>query len=303
MSVSEDKALSSMDLWRLSDTLSVVDAAILIIGGNPGEKNVEYDGNEEFEYIAWTKAIDYPAAFKALRNAILSNRLAADLKFSMRGAQNDTFFDGETYEIPQQNGEERISYDLLLSRPVSSAEGPEQPAGTTRLNFSVEDIAHEKFLYICREPNWEQTLIDVEDLKEWLSSRGIYPSFFFPESKPEGFRDKSHPRYSAKLATAVAAWENIDAPERNSSVKQTLTNWIQSNGVKYGVGDGKGIVSTTAAEEIAKIANWHTKGGANPTQASEYQPARKQREPIENYPFSVPKGMKRPYPEGDDIPS
>ncbi|MDQ2092740.1 hypothetical protein [Rhodalgimonas zhirmunskyi] len=285
MSNVEYNTLSLMDLWRLSDVLSVEDAAILIIGGNPGEKVTECVDNKDVEYVYWKGHKDYPAAFKALRNAILSNKLRADVKYSMRGAQFTSTFDESVYEISQGPDEEQVCYSFLISRsddPLYSSSS----SGQTRLNFSVDDIWQERFFYICREPNWEQTLVEVDDLKEWISCSGVFPPFFSPEGKAEGFRDKSHPRYSAKLGTAVAAWENVDAPEPHSSVKQTLSSRIRSNGEKYGVGDGKGIVSATAAEEVAKVANWNTKGGANPTPGPGDPHPTKQSEPIENYTYS-----------------
>ncbi|SFJ75351.1 hypothetical protein [Celeribacter neptunius] len=302
--------LSQEDLWRLSDSLSVIDAAILITGNNPEEKSADYD--DYGDAIGQSQRRDYAgyeAVFKALRAAILSNKLRADVRHSMRGTRygTDTDYDGVPYEIVQMPHEEQLSYEYLIARQETSDNGrhPLNYGGKTRLNFSVDDIRQDRFFYIHKEPNWEQTLIAVDDLKDWLSERGIHPPFFFPQGKSEGFRDKNHPRYAPKLATAVAAWEAVTTASANASVKQTLATWIQSNGVKYGLGDEKEIVSATAADEVAKIANWNLKGGANPTAVNEDLPKDEKREPIENYKFGYPEYKKdddSAYDEGGEIP-
>ncbi len=45
------------------------------------------------------------------------------------------------------------------------------------------------------------TMIQVEDLKKWLSDKGVQVNFFFPSAKPD-YLDQRHKNYSPKLAAA-----------------------------------------------------------------------------------------------------
>lgn len=108
--------------------------------------------------------------------------------------------------------------------------------------------------------------IYVDELKKWMEEKNFFPPFFFPDGvTAEGFRDKRHPRYSAKLACAVSAWEAVHTPARNKSPKQTIEAWVAENGMQFGLSHEDGVISKTAIEEIAKVVNWDTKGGANRT--------------------------------------
>lgn len=147
-------------------------------------------------------------------------------------------------------------------------------------NLQSEPLERNQSIYIVSEPNWKETLVQVNDLKYWLKGRGVFPPFFFPEGKADGFRDRGHARYSAKLACAVAAWEAVKKPASNKSAKETVTQWVQSNGASFGMADDNGIVPNKAVEEVAKVVNWATKGGAAPTYQGE---AEKEPEPIQNY--------------------
>ncbi|MCT4555355.1 MAG: hypothetical protein N4A53_11755 [Pelagimonas sp.] len=64
---------------------------------------------------------------------------------------------------------------------------------------------------------------------------------------------------------------------------------VWEHGVTYGLGGANKVVSATAAEEIAKIANWATGGGAptTATRADHIAPARD--EPVDNYEFGYEK--------------
>lgn len=297
--------LSNADLWRLNETLSVVDAAILITGNDPSTQAKLYDDDENG--VIWGQKTDYEGfepAFKALKAAILGNKLRADVKHSLRGYSER--YDGREdhyYEIVQMPHEETVTYDMLVSRQANYSGDATTSEGKTVLNFAPSDIQTNRRndLYICKKPNWKETMIAVEDLKSWLKSKQIRPQFFFPDASLEGFRDKNHARYSAKLATAVAAWEAIKVPAPKQSAKQTLEAWIQSNGEKFGIAID-GIVSASKAGDIAAIANWDTKGGATPTSTGDSLPPTKKEEPIENYQHGYGPSEKTIDIEDSDIP-
>ncbi|WP_254492431.1 hypothetical protein [Bartonella sp. B1099] len=113
----------------------------------------------------------------------------------------------------------------------------------------------------------------VEDLKEWLLSRGQRPTFFFPEDdsgdikdQKYAFQNPNHPRYAPKLAAAVAAWEAVSEAELGKSVKATLAQWVQGNGKKYVKKNGE--LTKDFIEQVSSVANWVPEGGAPKTKAS-----------------------------------
>lgn len=275
--------LAPLDLWRLAETLSVIDAAILIAGGNPNDHY--WDENEERHKLTWQHD-GFDAAFSALKGAILSNRLAANIRHAMRKGRTEYTPDGTPFTPSAGHDEDQFSYDMLVARH-SGREAPAIVSGKTRLNFAVDDLRSTRFLYIWKDPNWMETTIDVDELKRWLERRGVFPAFFFPTGNKDSFRNAENPRYSPKLACAIAAWEAISRAAPNKSVKQTIQDWVQSNGVRFGLGENM-VVSPTAAEEVAKIVNWNPKGGANPTSSGVSEEAQDLNKHIENYGFGYP---------------
>ena len=269
---------TGLDYWRLADELSVVDASFLTIGIEPGHysllnpkspmtsnisKDAGYSETDETfqdnDGHVWLVPSQFRAVFKALRNAILSNKLKARVVNLGREPEHSGGYNNESYMIPADADEEERHYGFALSRGVPTLFCNVDSILST--NGPLED----RKLYILKEPDWLQTTVEMDDLKKWFKLRGVAPAFFFPNGVADGFKDKDHPRYSPKLATAVAAWETVNQPAKNKSAKQTLTDWIIGNGVGFELGNDEGVVSPTVAEEVAKVANWNTSGGANPT--------------------------------------
>ncbi|SHK54975.1 hypothetical protein SAMN05444000_13810 [Shimia gijangensis] len=272
---------SALDYWKLTDELSVVDAAILITGNDPAQHYWDDDNNK----IQETNHVGFEPAFKALRSAILSNGLRANIKLSAR-FPFDTYRGGydtppsDTYDDFTTSNEQGFKYTELMSRDPSY--------GTIKANFSLAAFEAGETVYICTEPNWRETTILTSDLKDWLRERNFFPAFFFGTGIQEGFRDKGNPRYAPKLAACVAAWEAVSQPARNRSVKQTLLDWLRSNAANFGVADGDGIVSEAVADELAKVVNWNPKGGATPTNPSSDEPNSRLPKPSpNNYPNSL----------------
>lgn len=116
--------------------------------------------------------------------------------------------------------------------------------------------------------DWYHTTIAVDDLRAWLESRGIRGGFFFPiaELEPD-YLSKSHPKYSAKLAAAIGAWEAVSSNPgpRGRSVKQALVVWLRQHANEYGLTKEDGNPNEQGIEEVAKIANWDMRGGAPKT--------------------------------------
>ena len=202
-----------MDYWRLCDELSVVQAALLTVGVDPGE----------FPYVMnWQeheRPENFNAVFAAVSHAVLGGRLPATIRYDVEPA-----FEGTKEFHP-----ERVS----------------------------------------EKPDWSYTTCLVDDLKEWLQSRGFKTGFFFPQAEDTpDFLDRTHRNYAPKLAAAIGAWEAVNAtPEliTGKTVKQALLKWLRKNADKFGLTKDDGNPNEQGIEEIAKISNWDAKGGAPKT--------------------------------------
>lgn len=226
------KKPTAMDYWKLSNVLSVKDAAILITGNDPSEE--EFSDVHQNEKIQRTSYEGFDATFKALKNAVLDNELAATLVF-------------------HETGEYRRSIRVTGPNTVKLLRGA---PGT------VGPHAH---ILVSVEPDWERTGIRRADLIKWLKSRNFPLGFFAPDIDPDSIENKENPKYSPKLACAVAAWGAIKRAAANKSTKQTIHDWVKANGNNFGLSNDEGVVSESVAKDIAAIVNWDPKGGATPT--------------------------------------
>jgi hypothetical protein len=201
--------MDPLDYWRLCDELSVVQAALLIIGEDPS--GIQNSGSH---LGPQSRPNGYEAVMAALTNAIKRESLPARI-----------------IEFEDEVGQ---------SREV---------------------------------PDWHQTTVLVEDLRTWLRSRGITSGFFFPES-PAGpeYLSQLHPNYSPKLAAAVEAWKAVsssDQLKRGRSVKQAMMVWLRQHANEFGLTKEDGSPNERGIKDVAKIANWDTKGGAPKTPSNE----------------------------------
>ena len=196
--------MNALDYWRLCDELSVVQAALLIVGEDPSESQ-DYIDNWQPD----RRPKGYEAAKAALTNAINAQRLPAK-------------------------------------------------------------IAHSEDVF---EISLQRTTIAVADLQAWLRSRGFEAGFFFPEPKTgPDYLSADGQHYSAKLAAAVEAWKAVTANEelrRGKSVKQAVIIWLRQHANEFGLTKDDGNPNEQGIEDIAKIANWDTRGGAPKTPGSE----------------------------------
>ncbi|MBM4125301.1 MAG: hypothetical protein FJ246_10185 [Nitrospira sp.] len=118
--------------------------------------------------------------------------------------------------------------------------------------------------------NCETTKVTHDDLKQWARKHGIKTDFFLQDNtQVAGYLDKSNPCYSPKLAAAIRAWEAISAevanrPDllANKKIKPLLENWLEEHAAEFGLIKSDGDYNKLGIEEIAKVANWDTGGGA-----------------------------------------
>lgn len=122
---------------------------------------------------------------------------------------------------------------------------------------------------------WDTALLQVDDLKKWLNSKGFKSVFFETDNStgvsiPDYLNRDLEDGYSPKLAAAVRVWEHFYYDQSKiklgKSLKQRMVEWLKENTKDFGLlhkdGKDKGKPIDLAIEEIAKIANWKPEGGA-----------------------------------------
>lgn len=226
-------------LWRLSDPLTVQQAAALIAGFDPNAVRFNFNDAAWFESetgftdsggISWVQT-----AFLSLVNAINDKNLKAKLRH-----------DAE----------------------------PRYTAGIDNLKergyWGGEDVAEIKdwdgtSYVITPNPNWAKSTVSRSDLVAWLEAAGIRSGFFFPTATDApDYLDPKNPRYAPKLAAAVRAWQSVtDAGGKHP--KQALAKWLREHAAEFGMTDDEGKPNETGIEEAAKVANWQPGGGAPKT--------------------------------------
>ena len=110
-----------------------------------------------------------------------------------------------------------------------------------------------------------RSIVEVESLREWLSSRGFRNGFFFlPKEGAPDYLDPSNPRYAPKLAAAIRAWQAVTDSVRKHP-KQALKSWLAEHAAEFGLTHKEGNVNEEGIEQVAKVANWRPGGGAPKT--------------------------------------
>lgn len=234
-------------LWRLSDPLTVQQAAALIAGFDPNAVRFksndpawfENDGFTESNGISWVQT-----AFAALVNAINARKLKATIRRTAweRGWDEEPE-EGQRLE-KQVTVLEEDSFEARLFDPVS--------------------VQRRGVIYRV-SPDWNLTTVAVTDLRAWLESAGIRVGFFFPAATDApDYLDPKNPRYAPKLAAAVRAWQSVtDAGGKHP--KQALAKWLREHAAEFSLSDDDGKPNETGIEEAAKVANWQPGGGAPKT--------------------------------------
>jgi len=217
--------MDSLDYWRLCDELSVIQAALLIVGCDPSESQ-----DMLMNWESHQRPTGFNAALAALKHAILAGRLPATIRRSAweRGWNEEP---GE---------DENIGHDSRARQIIYKA-----------------------------DPDWSLTTATVDDLRTWLRGRGLKSGFFFPEeSESVDYCDPKNQHYSPKLAAAIGAWEAASKDStltRGKTVKQAIVIWLRRNADRFGLTKDDGSPNEQGIEEVSKIANWDTKGGAPKT--------------------------------------
>ena len=109
------------------------------------------------------------------------------------------------------------------------------------------------------------TRISRAVLIEYFAEKGIKSIYFKDNKEHEDQYNKNSPFYSPKLAAANEAWKAVTTEKHRlnkCTPKQALEKWLEENASRYGLLNSDGSFNKNGIEEVAKIANWKTKGGA-----------------------------------------
>lgn len=238
--------MQSLEDWRLCDELTVIQAALLMVGVDPSsEDGAKCEGWQPHE-----QPKGYGPAKAAICHAILAGKLPATVRRTAweRGWDEEPG-DGERFTKSVE----------ILAHDLDKLGGPDFREGSP-----VESVKIRGVIYRV-EPNWSLTTVSVDSLRDWLANRGVRTGFFFPNaSAAPDYLNPEHPRYAPKLAAAVHAWLAVDDP-RGRPPKQALEKWLNEHARKFGLSDESGRPNRQGIQECAKVANWQPSGGAPKT--------------------------------------
>jgi len=117
----------------------------------------------------------------------------------------------------------------------------------------------------------QESRVEVDSLRDWLSVRGFRTGFFFPteNSRPD-YLDTQNSNYAPKLAAAIHAWQAVTTDPKylnnGKHVKQNLEAWLTAHAAEFDLVKEDGDINVDAIKnQISKVANWKDKGGAPKT--------------------------------------
>ncbi len=119
--------------------------------------------------------------------------------------------------------------------------------------------------------DFNESRIEVDSLRDWLSTRGLHTGFFFPtDNEQPDYLDPQNCYYAPKLAAAIHAWLAVTTDPKylnnGKHVKQNLENWLLSHAAEFDLIKDDGEINADAIKnQISKVANWKDKGGAPKT--------------------------------------
>jgi hypothetical protein len=235
--------IDSLLFWRLHDSMTVPNAAILMVGGDPGEKIQELDDYGNLIGLVQKRSyVGYEAACGALKSAVIRGEIEAKIAYGLADAGPLS---------PRSSG-----YRVVAARDLWALlpEVSEDPFGVYENRQPIQ---------ISREPDWEATFVEVESLKRWLRSKGATDGFFVSATttdEGDSFTDPGHEHFAPELSLAVSAWRGLAAEQRfPRGPKAAIEGWIDANPDAW-LGDGN--LSASAKERIVTLINWRKSGGA-----------------------------------------
>jgi len=186
----------------------------------------------------------------------------------------DVYWNAEEEELD----DEESSFDMLIlldsiivSNKLETIKTKTGEINPALVGWMREELFH---LFKYQLPDYEipDSLKDVGELHHLDAPNIIYRD----TAIGPGYLDPANPRYSAKLAAAVLAWEAMEdeALRRGKMPQAAMKAWLERNYLALNLahkrgskvhGYNAGDMNKTAIEEVAKICNWEVDGGAPPT--------------------------------------
>ncbi len=217
--------MEGMDYWRLCDELSVIQAALLMVGIDPSTEKGYAERLQPHE-----RPYGYEAARTALINAVLSKTLPASVRYAARErGWSEGLEEGELVGSDSRGHEIVYKVEPDWSRTTVRVE--DLKAWLARRSFRSD--------FFCAEATHEPDYLDR-----------AHPSYA--------------PKLAAAIEAWRVISGNPEHT-RGKSPKKAMIAWLRLNAGKYGLVKEDGKPNEQGVEEVAKIANWDIKGGAPKT--------------------------------------
>ena len=217
--------MESLDYWRLCDELSVVQAALLIIGEDPS--------SEEEYILGWEmdkRPKGFNAVFAALKHAITSGTLSGTIRYDCRERGYD--------EEPRENE----SIGRSGSRQIIYSHFPDWHLTTVRVDklkqWLISRGVHTGFFF----PD------TTDESPDYLSPQNPFYA----------------PKLAAAIHAWQHVTEN-QALLDGKTPKKALEKWLRENASAYGLTKDDGKPNELGITDAAKVANWKMDGGAPKT--------------------------------------
>jgi len=196
--------MESLDYWRLCDEISVIDAALLIVGEDPSASRDYVEG-----WPTENQPKGYSAARAALVNAILGKRLEATLRYPARRLQ---------FEEYSKVGEQQ-TYDENTEQDIAFTDSPDWKQSTIK----VEKL---KLWLMSRGFKTGFFFADKLDAPDYLDQ--LHPCYA--------------PKLAAAISAweAITADEKL---LEGKTPKQALEKWLRENASQFGLSDEDGDLS------------------------------------------------------------
>ncbi len=226
--------------WRVATEISVENAAILMVGGDPEETDPVHIGPFP-ENFAYEKRTTGHKGFQSALNALTGAILAGDIPVQVRYQPKE-----------KEDSEACRTFELGSSREDHSAKFLSFGNGCLRIGVGVVNF--------LAEPDWAASMIRVSDLRDWLRSKGMAQGVFFasPVSETFPFQDPDDDRFAPELDLAITAWRALKTePMGKRGSKHLIEQWLDAHSDEW---RGGGKISTSAKERIAIVINWRRAG-------------------------------------------
>ena len=221
--------MESLDYWRLCHEVSIMEAALLIVGEDP----VDWIGRVESLDIK-ERPTGYDASKAAIISAIMDNALEARVTHTARTGKFGKQAEDEIMEFSQFDG-------LVFVKQFPDIELSKVKVASLRSWLTSKGVKTGFFF-----PN----------------ERTANPDYLSPSNPYYA------PKLAAAVDAWVHVTSN-PVLLKGKKPKQALEKWLREHAAKYGLTKEGGSPNEQGIEDAAKVANWNPKGGAASTPSAD----------------------------------